>query len=110
MKLNQATVVAFLSATLATSAAGSEHEEMKAKIASLLVAPKIHRMLEGLSAECSADTGAFAIEFSTDVAYAMAACPQGIVLSGNTATIDWSVCDPQFTESVTTACTAVNGK
>jgi len=110
MKLNQATVVAFLSATLATSAAGSEHEEMKAKIASVLVAPKIHRMLEGLSAECSADTGAFAIEFSTDVAYAMAACPQGIVLSGNTATIDWSVCDPQFTESVTTACTAVNGK
>jgi FtsP/CotA-like multicopper oxidase with cupredoxin domain len=115
MKLNQATVAAFLSAFLATTSAASssstEHEEMKDKIASLLVAPKVRKMLVGFSAECNADWGALLASGYPIASYnAMTACPQAVVLSGNTATVDYSVCDPQFTESLTTACTAADGE
>ena len=107
MKLNQATIVAFLSATVVASAA--THEEMKDKIASLLVAPKLHRMLE-FSNECIAHTEALFDSMLMNVESVMDACPEANTQYGNTMIIDYSVCDPEFTNSLTEACNTANGK
>ena len=117
MKLNQATTAAFLSVNIASSLAAFSHEKLKDEIVPLL-APKPNRNVLRLlqmtdpSSECSTDTEAIAVDETYYAAFENAtnSCPQAETQEGNTITVDYSVCDPDFTNSLTEACNAVNGK
>ena len=107
MKLNnQATVVAMLSAigiasSASASAAASFHELLTSKPRMLQV--------KGFSRECKTDTEAIDAAFKSAVNDAMNSCPQGQTtstsLNATTIKIDYSVCDPMFTDTLTKACT-----
>jgi len=109
MKLNQATVVAFLSSSTVASSAAFSHDEFKDKIAPLLASK--HLSLSTVLQlnddddllECIADTKE--LDSVTDVE-----CPEGETQEGNTFILDNSVCNPEYTNSITEACTAGNGK
>ena len=64
------------------------------------------------SSECSTDTEAIAVDETYYAAFENAtnSCPEAETQEGNTITVDYSVCDPDFTNSLTEACNAVNGK
>eukprot|EP00985_Skeletonema_marinoi_P027899 scaffold23518_cov225-Skeletonema_marinoi.AAC.14 len=105
MKLNQATVVAFLSSSTVASSAAFSHDEFKDKIAPLLASKhlSLSRVLQLNDdddlLECIADTKE--LDSVTDVE-----CPEGETQEGNTFILDNSVCNPEYTNSITEACTA----
>ena len=108
MKLNQATVVAFLSSATVASSAAFSHDEFKDKIAPLLASKHLNlsRVLQLNDGddllECIADTK---LDSVTDVV-----CLEGLTQEGNTLILDNSACDPEYTDSITEACAAGNGK
>jgi len=109
MKLNQATVVAFLSSATVASSAAFSHDEFKDKIAPLLASKHLNlsRVLQLNDGddllECIADTKE--LDSVTDVV-----CLEGLTQEGNTLILDNSACDPEYTDSITEACAAGNGK
>jgi hypothetical protein len=106
MKLNQVTAAAFLCATFASSslaASVSSHEELKDKIAPLLSSNHnyLHRMLQELTDQCSADIEAPLPTFE------VSQCDTDMVaeLASITVETNYSACDSLFKE----ACTADRG-
>jgi len=126
MKLNQATAAAFLSATfpsssLAASVSSPSHEELKDKIAPLLSSNHnyLHRMLQELTEQCSADIEAFTTDIEAALPTFVNAVDECILAQtqsdmeirvGATSTIavdiNYSACDSSLLE----ACTADNSK
>eukprot|EP00984_Skeletonema_dohrnii_P018460 scaffold8637_cov153-Skeletonema_dohrnii-CCMP3373.AAC.10 len=108
MNLNQATVAAFLSSATIASSAAFSHDEVKDKIAPLLASKHLNlsRVLQLNDGddllECIADTKE--LDSVTDVE-----CLEGLTQEGNTFILDNSVCDPEYTNSITEACAAANG-
>ncbi len=106
MKLNQATAAALLSATLAASPAYSSHEELASE-------PNL-RILQGTStsSKCTVDTAMLKLDFdfASGIKSAKDACADAKTTNGDKVTINYGVCDPEFTNSVTETCNAVNGE
>jgi len=116
MKLNQVTAAAFLCATFASSslaASVSSHEELKDKIAPLLSSNHnyLHRMLQELTDQCSADIEAPLPTFVNAIEEcALGQSDMVVDLDANskiTITVETnsSACDSLFKE----ACTADRG-
>ena len=113
MKLNLLSL-AFLSAAAASAAPSTKDallEEVKNKM--MLVTRHRHhsRMLQ-LSDECLAATEeiAYSDAYLNAAQTAMEACPQATTTSGNDVTVDYSVCDPEFSAAVEEACAAASGE
>jgi len=123
MKLNQATIVASLSISAAATTAGagaSSHGDLKDNLLPTLLTHKsadyLHRMLSiaDVSSQCDKDTLAMeqSLDYLSGIATLVQSCPQAHIVSGagDVLNIDYSVCDPAFTDSLTELCTAANGE
>jgi hypothetical protein len=62
------------------------------------------------SSQCYTDTQALAQTVMSGTAAVALSCPQALIKSGNSFTTDYSVCDPDFTNSLTEVCTAAGGE
>lgn len=115
MKLNQAAIVASLSiSAAAATAAASLHEDLKDNLLPTLLTQEsvdyLHRMLS-ITDQCIDDTEAIlSYGYLYELADLFSSCPQAQRQSGNTLTIDYSVCDPDFTDSLTDLCEENNGE
>lgn len=116
MKLNQAIVsLSIAAATPSVATVASSHEDLK--LPTLLThksADYLHRMLSitDMSSQCYNDTEAIVQNdsFISGLLAVMESCPQAQSQSGNSMTVDYSVCDPAFTNSLTEVCTAAGGE
>jgi hypothetical protein len=115
MKLNQVTAAAFLCATFASSslaASVSSHEELKDKIAPLLSSNHnyLHRMLQELTDQCSADIEAPLPTFVNAIEECALAQSDMVIEVGATATVtvdtNYRACDSSLFKE---ACTADRG-
>ncbi len=119
MKLNQALVslsIAAATPSVATATVASSHEDLKEDnlLPTLLTHKSADRILQvtDLSSQCSIDTGAMETNatYISGMSAVMESCPQAESQSGNSVTVDFSVCDPAFTNSLTEVCTAAGGE
>ena len=116
MKLNQAIVpLSIAAATPSVATVASSREDLK--LPTLLThksADYLHRMLSitDMSSQCYNDTEAIVQNdsFISGLLAVMESCPQAQSQSGNSMTVDYSVCDPAFTNSLTEVCTAAGGE
>ena len=112
MKLNLLSL-AFLSAAAAASADPSTKDALLEEVRNkMLVNRRRHhsRMLQ-LTDECIAATDelAYSDAYFNAVQAATEACPQATTQSGNDMTVDYSVCNPEFSAALEEACTAAGG-
>jgi len=120
MKLNQAIVsLSIAAATPSVATVASSHEDLKEDnlLPTLLThksADYLHRMMSitDMSSQCYNDTEAIIQNesFISGIVAVMESCPQAQSQSGNSITVDYSVCDPAFTNSLTEICTAAGGE
>ena len=120
MKFNQAITAAFLSATVESSAAFSRARdggEIKDNIAPLFATATdgnhhLQRMLNQLvvSDECDADFDMMDLKFEPKRYDVMLSCLEAETVEGSTFVLDFSVCDPAFTNQLEEACEALGGK
>jgi hypothetical protein len=107
MKLNQAATASLFATVVVSSAASFVREEQLNDV----VASEPHASPQDAAKtdNCKAETVALTAKFIKRTQ----ACPKGKgetrVDMGNTITLDYSACDPGFTEAAKKACTAANG-
>ena len=125
MKFSLSISAAAAAATASAAAAvASSHQDQDLKKQDNLIlmpallthksADYLHRMLSitDMSSQCYNDTEAIIKNdsFISGMLAAMESCPQAQSQSGNSITVDYSVCNPAFTNSLTEICTAAGGE